>query len=331
MSGAPVGNLPGSPGTLAMPGSATTSTTAPAAATVSPASTAYSTRALTITFRLGTGQFGDTGSNTITISGLRIIAHIEQTISPVMQSSIAAKIYGLTLDQMNSLSRAGLMWTARFNQMLLQAGDSVSGMTTVYNGLIFQACPKLSNSADSHFFIQGIPGSIAQLKPVAPTSYPGGVSAASAIQSMATTAGFNFVNNGVGAVLNSPYFPGTAWQQIQSAVKAANCFAYYNDATNTLTIFPKPPTAMPNNTAPVLISPQTGMIGYPEFQQNYITVTTLFSPQIVATPGSGVIVQSQLKAANNAKLVVTKVVHDLSSQMPGGPWQTTISGFPPSS
>jgi hypothetical protein len=329
--GSPVGNLAGAPGTLATPGATTASSTPAPAATASPASTPYAVRALTATFRLGVGEFGASGSNTITISGLRIIAHIEQVISPVMQSSITAKIYGMTLDHQNSLSRAGLLWGARFNQMLLQAGDSVSGMTTVYNGLIIQAYPKLSNPEDAHFFVQGIPGSIAQLKPVAPTSFPGAVSAATAIQQMATTAGFSFQNNGVTAVLNAPYFPGTAWQQIQSVVKAANCFAYYDDTRNLLTIAPKPPTVMPNNTSPVLISPQTGMIGYPEFQQNQIVATTLFSPQIVATPLSGVRIQSQLAAANNAQIIVTRITHDLASQMPGGPWQTTVTGFPPSS
>ena len=55
---------------------------------------------------------------------------------------------------------------------------------------------------------------------------------------------------------------------------------------------------------------------------------TLFSPQIVASPGGAILVQSQLKAANNAKLVVSNVSHDLAAQMPSGPWETTITGNP---
>jgi hypothetical protein len=78
------------------------------------------------------------------------------------------------------------------------------------------------------------------------------------------------------------------------------------------------------------VSPVTGMIGYPKFQKNLITVRTRFNTSVSITgPGKTVMVQSQLKAANNAKLTIVNVTHDLASQMPGGPWETTIIGVPP--
>ena len=242
--------------------------TAPAAQ-VSPTSSPYAVRQINLTFKIGTGPFGEVASSTFTVTGLRVIAHIEQTLNPMMQSSLAMKVYGLSLDHMNALSVAGLLYTTRDNQVLVQAGDSDAGLTTVFNGAITQAFPALDTAEDAHFFVQGSPSSLAALKPVSPTSYPGGVSAASAIQAAATLAGFSFQNNGVTAVLQSPYFPGTAWQQIQSAVKAANCYAYLDDTTNTFKIWPKNGSVtVPGAT--VVISPQTGMIGYPRFQKRFI-------------------------------------------------------------
>lgn len=128
-------------------------------------------------------------------------------------------------------------------------------------------------------------------------------------------------------MLASPYLPGTLWQQIQSVVKAADCFAYLDGVNKVLIVWPKSATTTPDAT--VIVSPATGMIGYPEFQARQIVVRTLFSPSMAIGPGTTVLVKSQLAAANNAKLLLNLVTHDLASQMPGGPWETTIIGSPP--
>jgi hypothetical protein len=296
-------------------------------ATVSPVQSPYAVRQINLTFKLGTGNFGTSGSSTLTFTGLRVICHVEAVVFPQMGSTLTMKVYGMSLDHMNALSVAGLLFDTRQNLVLVQAGDDVLGLSTVFTGQIIEAYPSLDTAEDAHFYVYASVSSTAQLKPVAPSSYPGSVPAATAMQAMATQAGFNFQNNGVTAVLQSPYFPGTAWQQIQSAVRAANCFAFLDGPTNTLTIWPKNAATPP--AATVLISPKTGMIGYPKFQKKMIIVRTLFNPQLALRPSLTVMVQSQLAAANNAKLTVVKVDHDLASQMPDGPWETTVEGTPP--
>lgn len=300
---------------------------APAASQASSLQVPYAVRQISLTFQLGTGSFGGSGQDTLTVSGLRVICHVESVVFPQMGSTLTMKVYGLTLDQMNQLSVAGLLFDGRQNQVLVQAGDAVLGLSTVFRGIIIEAYPSLDTAEDAHFFVYASVSTLAQLKPVAPTSYPGSVSAASAIQAMATQGGFSFTNNGVTAVLNSPYFPGTVWQQIQAAVRAADCFAFLNGTTNTLVIWPKNATTPPSAT--IVVSPASGMIGYPKFQKKIIIVSTIFSPQIALRPSLTILVQSSLAAANNAKLTIIKVNYDLSSQMPGGPWEVTIEGTPP--
>jgi hypothetical protein len=85
-------------------------------------------------------------------------------------------------------------------------------------------------------------------------------------------------NNGVDVTLQSPYFPGTAWQQVQRVIQAANCAAAYDDVSKTLTIWPKTGGSPTGNA--VVFSPETGMIGYPEFEQNRIRVRTVFAPGV---------------------------------------------------
>jgi hypothetical protein len=229
---------------------------------------------------------------------------------------------------MNALSVAGLLYLGRQNFVQVRAGDDISGMTTVFDGLLVEAYPNLDGPADNrHFYIYATPSVAPQLKPVTPSSYPGSVPAADILKTLAQQVGYTLKNDsGVSAVLSSPYLHGTIWQQIQMVVKAADCFAYLDSVSKTLIIWPKN-AAAPNAT--VIVSPATGMIGYPKFQARQIIVRTQFNPTFAIGPGTTILVRSQLKAADNAKLTLTMVAHDLESQSPGGPWETTLIGSPP--
>lgn len=318
------------------------SVSAPApAAQPAPTGVPYAVRKIDVTFQLGTGAFGGSNPTTFTLRGARVICHVDNVVSPMMGSHLVMKVYGMTLNHMNQCSVAGLLFDGRQNYVLVEAGDDTAGMATVFKGLIVEAYPSLDSADDAHFFVFANVSAAAQFKPVPPTSYPGSVPASQAIQSAAKTAGFSFQNNGVTAVLSAPYFAGTAWDQIRACVKAAGCFGFLHGPTNTLSIWPKTgPTqssSQPSNSTSgsggssgmITVSPQTGMIGYPKFQLKTIIVRTLYSAKMVPKPGDTVLIQSQLTAANNAKIVVTKVEFDLASQMPGGPWEITIEGTPP--
>lgn len=298
--------------------------TAPAPTPASPAPQApYAVRQIDLTFSLGTGQFGNTGANKVTFRGLRANVHVELANLP---STGMAQItaYGLTLDHMNELSRAGLVYKARNNNtVLVQAGDVISGMTTVFQGLIIEAHPVM-RQPESGFFVLASPTSLAQLKPVPPVTFNGGVSAATVLGQLTQQVGWTLENNNVTAVLASPYYPGTAWQQIKAAVRDLNCFACFDSVSNTLAIWPKTSSRSGN---PVVISPATGMIDYPEFQALLVKVRTLFNPSIKLGIGQQITIQSQLQAANG-KFTVISVTHDLESQTPDGPWETTIIANP---
>lgn len=288
-----------------------------------PQQSPYAVRKIDVEFTLGTGDFGAAGQNRLTISGARVYAHVQNVVAPHMSADLSLRIYGMTLDHINAISVAGLLWAARENRIKVDAGDEVSGMTTVFDGLIYEAYPNFDGDADSrHFYVVGIASRIAQLKPVPASSYPGSVPAAQVIETLAKQAGFTLKNDGVTAVLASPYFWGTAWQQIQAAVRAANCYAGLDSVSKTLTIWPK--DAAPGDVT-VTVSKETGMIGYPRFQDVQVIVRTMFNPIFNLSPGTSVSVKSDLKAADG-KIRLTFISHELSSQMPGGPWETLLIG-----
>lgn len=301
---------------------------APVPPTVATLQAPYAVRKIDLTFQLGTGNFGQTGQNQLTVTGLRVYAHLENVVSPHMASVAILRVYGLTLDHMNQLSYAGLLFQGRQNSVQVRAGDDASGMTTVFDGAMVEAYPKLQGAADErHFYVYATPATPIQLKPVPPSSYPGAVPAATILQSLAGQVGYTLKNDGVTAVLASPYLPGTVWQQMIGVMRAADCNVFLDSVNKVVIAWPKNSTTVP--AATVIVSPATGMIDYPMFQKRQIIVRTLFNPAFALTPGTTVLVQSQLKAANNAKLTLNLVTHDLESQQPGGPWETTLIGTPP--
>jgi len=284
----------------------------------------YARRAINLTFKMGTGSFGGSGFNTITHQGLRVIFDSEWSNAPSQPKAII-RVYGLTLSEMNELTKAGLFYTTRNDKVQVDAGDVGGQMTTVFVGTINEAYPDLREMPDSAFMITALGGGEHNLKPVQPVTFSGSVPFATAMQQILAPTGLTLENNGVNAVFASPYFPGSAMAQINRAVTAANCFACIDTLTNTVATWPKKNGSRGGNVP--VISRQTGMIGYPEFERNFIRVRALFSGERFQGPGRKIQVQSDLKAANGTWNVINADLH-LASELDGGPWEIMIRAWP---
>ncbi|EIF30972.1 hypothetical protein BCh11DRAFT_06484 [Burkholderia sp. Ch1-1] len=281
----------------------------------------FSRKKIDLTITLGTGQFGDSGSNTVTLSGLRVHAGVQAFGGDAMPQA-QLRVFGLPLDMVNQLTTIGPINSAIMfrNSVLIAAGDDDDGMQTVYSGNIWQAWGEFQGMPDTPLNITGLGGLAAALKPVDALSYVGPTDVAQIMQTLATTMGLAFENNGVSVQLSSPYLPGTALQQARACVRAADI--YFAIDRGTLAIWPK--GAARGGDVP-LISPETGLAGYPTFSSNGLGLTTLFNPQI--KPGGVVQVESSLTVANG-KWLVMQVQHALQSETPGGQWFTQIVGVP---
>ncbi|MBR8188619.1 hypothetical protein KDW82_06030 [Burkholderia vietnamiensis] len=284
----------------------------------------FTRKRLDVTISLGTGAFGEDGSNTVTLTGLRVQAMIQAAPAPSMPA-IQLRIYGLPDTMLNQLTAVGLVNAgARFNNtILLAAGDDESGMTTVYSGGISESWEDFSGVPDAVLNVIGMAGLAASLKPVGALSYSGSVDVAAIMQELANTMGLTFENNGVQVQLSNPYFPGTALAQARACAAAADI--YFTIDRNTLAIWPKNGARQSKGDLPV-VSPETGMIGYPVVSSNGIIVATAFNPEIV--PGGSIQVISSRKIACG-RWFVTGVTHYLESETPDGQWSTHIEGKPP--
>lgn len=281
----------------------------------------FARKRIDVTISLGTGQFGDTGANTVTLTGLRIRAEIQQFGGDAMPQ-VQLLIYGLPASMINQLTTIGPINSAVMykNSVLIAVGDDGSALTTIYNGTIWQSWGDFNQLPDSALNIAAVGGLAASLKPVGATSFAGSADVGTIMQQLAFLAEVDFVNNGVSVQLSNPYFPGTALAQIRECAQAANI--NYTIDKGVLQIWPKGGSR--NGSIPI-ISPETGMVGYPAFSSNGLMLTTMFNPSVVI--GGVIQVQSSLTAATG-KWIVTQVSHSLESEMPGGQWFTHILGVP---
>jgi hypothetical protein len=281
----------------------------------------FARKEIEVTISLGTGQFGETGANTVTLSGLRVKADIQQFGGNAMPQ-VQLRIFGLPMQMINQLTTIGPINSSIMyqNSVLIAAGDEGSALTTIYSGTIWQAWGDFNQMPDASLNIVALGGLAASLKPVGASSYPGSADVGTIMQSLATTAGFGFENSDVSVQLSNPYFPGTALAQIRACARAANInFAIDN---GTLHIWPK--GSARNGTTP-LISPATGLVGYPAFSSNGLMLTTTFNPDVVI--GGTIQVQSSLTPACG-QWIATQISHSLESETPDGQWFTHILGVP---
>lgn len=290
---------------------------------------AFSKRRINLKFQLGTGSFGSDGSDTLELTGLRTSATITKPGGAQMCTA-GLRVQGMTLDQMNKLTILGkAVMQARRNIVVISAGDEDSGVSVCFSGVIMEAWADLMGAPDGVFQVVANTSYLAAMKPVAPTSYNGSVDVATVMAGIAAQwpaeatsgdgtalVGIPFENSGVMTVLANPYFPGTLRDQALACQRAAGFEMILDDSV--MAIWPKGGV---RNGQQIVISADTGMVGYPARTQEGITLTTLFNPSLVF--GSLVQVKSTLLPAEG-QWRIASLTHELEAETPGGSWFSHI-------
>ncbi len=279
----------------------------------------FTKKRLDLTITLGTGAFGETVGDTVTLAGLRMTADISLAGGETM-GALQLRVFGLSQSMMNRLTTIGptALELLGKNKVLLAAGDDIGGMNIAYQGSIITAWADYSSAPDVVFNLMAQMAGVAALKPVNALSYQGSADVAQIMADLAKTMGLAFENQGVASKLSNPYFPGTAWTQMRACARAANIWATVDN--DKLIITPKKGAVV--GEVP-LVSTETGMIGYPSLTSNGLILKTIYNPDI-RIPGL-IDLKSSIKSG---RYRLFNISHSLSSELPGGPWFTMIKGFP---
>lgn len=281
-------------------------------------------REIDVQFDLGEESYKDVGSRTVTVSGLRVSASIEQPGQPSSaQGSI--RIWGMSKKLMNQLSRLGKpLAYLRDNKISLLVGDAGQTKTKVFSGTMFSSYADLNDPPNASLNVFAVSVAVDAAKAADPISVRGPVDVATIMDQIARSMDRKLLNQGVTVQLPTSYLTGSPVDQMRACALAANIYADVDD--DFLTIWPKGGSRNGPDAKVLTLSPDNGLIGYPQYTDLGATFRALYQPGLAT--GVQFEVQSSLAPASGAWIAYGLHV-DLESELPGGKWNMTVSAYRP--
>jgi hypothetical protein len=270
---------------------------------------AFTKKYITVSFQMQ-------GAPLKTVSGLRVSCQIVNAGPPSMGQADVA-IYGMTLSDMNTLSTVGTqMNMVGQNFIAIYAGDDPNNLPLVFQGTIAFAWADIKSQPQAAFRVTALAGAYQNAAPMAPTSVQGQADVATVMQQLAQQMGLGFESSGFDVKVSNPYLPGTGLEQVKRLAQAAGVL--WTVDNDTLVVV-KPGES--RSAGAVLISPQTGMVGYPTFNQAGVIVESMFNPNF--RQFARVTIQSDITPACGT-WVICNISHNIESETPNGAWFTTM-------
>ena len=266
---------------------------------------------------LGIGKFGSSNNDRVILQGFRAIADIDKA-GGMMMGTLKAKIYGVKQADMNSITT--LQWKPQTwipNTVEVFAIDGTAE-TLIFAGNIVNAWADYQSMPDVFLHIQAQAAFFNALKAIPPRSFKGPIDTPSVMAQIATDLGYTFENNGVTTQLTDLYLPNTGLEQAKDLARAAGCDLYLDDKVLAIT-----PPNVPRKALIPVISPSSGLVGYPTFDGVGVNFQALFNPGV--TFGGSIKLETDVQQAAG-EWIVTSVAHRLESEKPGGAWFSTIRG-----
>jgi hypothetical protein len=282
------------------------------------AAASFARKVLRVTFILaGEGaKFPGTQSNQLQLAGLRTVASV-QSINRLSTNAVV-EVFGMKRADMDALTVVFANPPILLDNILIVEADSGNGFLEVFRGTIIEAQPNYESAPDVSFTAQARAGYFQQVTPFTPLSWDGDVDIAHVAETILDGSGFTVVNGGANAVLQSPYLAGTRWEQLARACESANTDWYVIGQQVLLTKFGLPREQQPA----VVLSPATGLIGYPMYQRAGLVARCLFDPSILC--GTPIEIRDSHVPAANGRWFPQAAEHTLESEKPGGAWYSDL-------
>lgn len=264
------------------------------------------------------------GANQLQLTNLRMAATLDSVVGYANQMDL--RIYGMAQADMNTLSVVlfGKNPTAVQNLTVMLEANAGNGWTQVFAGTLIDAQPVYAGAPNVYLQVQAQAGYFAGITVGTPSSFPAGTSVANAVALVARAMGFALENNGVSATIpKGSYYPGSPILQLQSICKQAGVDWWF-DPSNTIVICPKGQSR--TNAKIIALTPQSGLIGYPQLAFNGLTVTALFDPGLIL--GGKLQLSGTDVPAANGQWQLYAAQHELDAVLPGGSWLSTIQCTP---
>lgn len=277
----------------------------------------FTKRAIDVTINWGKGDYGATPGPDILLTGHRVLAQVVY-VNGAYQATASIRIYGMTMNEINEcIGTNPNAYAVTGSRIRLSASTAKGAMAQIYDGQILRSFGEFNSQPEPCLLVEGQGAVLASLKPVPARSYKGTADAADIAADIAKSIGLAFENSGVSVILDNPYFSGTDYTQLQKLGDAARF--HYTIDRGVLAIWPRGGSR--KTEVPILVSSQTGMVGYPDIGSDRIFLRTLMNPDLAI--GRKINIQSDLLPACGDWVVIS-AIHNIESELPGGSWFTEV-------
>ena len=273
----------------------------------------------------------ENGADKLDVRGLRSVASIQSVVGgdSAFGGSALLQLWGMKPSDMAQLSTLGFNMS-RYNKNKItvyayNVGDENS-QVEVFTGGIFTARINYNAMPDVSLELECSATIGLQTQLVAGTSAAGAGDVAAMLKGMCAACDppLTLANTGVSAKLANHAVGGSAFDHINNICCAAG--VPYRIGGDTLAIWPNGTNV---DGVTVTTGPENGMVGYPEYTQMGLDVTMAFNPEV--QPGRQLKILKST-AGNDLPVPgvpgtfwINIVAHELSSEMPDGPWFTHAS------
>lgn len=277
-------------------------------------------RRLRVEVVLGEGTFDGT-HNTRVLEGLETAVSIEKPGLPD-KAKATVRIANMAYDDMAQLTMLAFKpLKLQKNLIRVFAGEENSELSLAFAGEIVSAWADFSRAPTVTMHMEAQAGGYAALIAKGPVAAAGEVQAEKLLQQFATEMGYAFRNEGVTASVRNAVFSGSPLEKAQAVADQIGAQLLVDD--NKLVLLRH--DAARAGTA-VLLSSETGMLGYPSFTNEGISLSCLYNPELEL--GGAVQVQSIVPGATGV-WKITKLTHDLLAfSVAPGPWTSAIEATP---
>ncbi|MEQ4710693.1 hypothetical protein ABN057_00145 [Providencia alcalifaciens] len=219
--------------------------------------------------------FTSDNKNKLSAVGLRISAEVSFGYgSPAPYARV--RVYGLPQETMNKLITAKFQQVKTLRSLItIEAAEGEGDFAQVFSGGIFMALPEYSEAPNVSLVIEAISAVFESKLPTPAESYEGSHSVSEIISGICKRIGFSFESNNVNAMVDNPYLTGSDLEKIRWLCVNNDLDLYLGN--NSVAIAPK---GAPRNIKIAVISPDTGLIGYPVITNIGATFKCLYDPSI---------------------------------------------------
>ena len=259
--------------------------------------------------------FDETGSNVLIYEGLRTSVVMRFGGGAIMPSA-EVTAYGLSLSAMHKLMR--IRWqdlNSMLNRIRIEAGEQGQPLTHVFEGNITFAYIDTSNAPEIALRISSMAGILESYKPTPQRSFPGVTPVVEALESITTGMGYIFENSGVPdtITMQDVTLGSTDMNKIRRLCDDYGIFPYIEHGLIAIT-----PIGGERAFRIPVLTPKTGLLGYPVPTQRGIEVRCLWDPMIRF--GGVIRIADSIMETTNGDWRVFGVTTTLESEIPGGAW-----------